>query len=139
MIVNYFPSPKQVVVYQQSQQAAPQHQGVVQQSHYTSREWDRAKARGLTITEYRRRVEIVFAQLKGEFISAGDTVYPVQTKAFKQYGKCSIRNVCRHYDDYGDVEWNDPPFLLQIVSLDHPQETINCSVGYVQKREPITI
>lgn len=128
MISNYYPSNRTspFTVYQPSQVT----------SNYSPTEMARAKARNLDVIEYRRRVALVANEIRDVFLAVGDTVYPVQSGPAKKYGKCVIHGIVKHYDDYGDVEWNEPPFLLNVVSLDKPNETINCSVGYVTKREP---
>lgn len=128
MISNYYPATK---VYQQASNAVT----AGQVSYFNGAELARAKARNLDVVEYRKRVAIVANELRGCHYNIGDTVFPVQAGAAKKYGKCIITGLIKHYDDYGDVDWNDPPFLVYAKSLENPEETLSCSVGYLVKKE----
>jgi len=103
---------------------------------YTSYEADRAAKRGLSTEEYRARVTKVFGEVRGLFLSIGDTVWPTRLPDLKKHGKCIVVGVCRHYDDYGEADWNDPPYLLSVQPLKDRSHTIQCSVGWVTKQAP---
>lgn len=134
MISNYYPAPVSDIpssgVYQQ-----PTNVAAGQVSYFPTAELARAKARNLDVIEYRRRVALVANELRDCHYQLGDTVFPAQAGPAKKYGKCIIKGIIKHYDDYGDIEWNEPPFLVYAQSLEHKDETISCSVGYLTKKE----
>jgi hypothetical protein len=100
--------------------------------------FEEAKAARMKCTpeEYRHRVTIVSHE-QGKFTHQnGDTIYPAKYDEYLKYGKMIIVGVCRHYQDYGTVEWNDPPFIVAVSPLNDRQQVVNCSIGWVQKTEP---
>lgn len=98
---------------------------------------EKANKLGLEVAEYWDRcnkVKKAFAdyQLKG--LHTGDKVYPHTWDLWVEHGQCEIIGVCWDYDLYGDVEWHDPPFIMQI--RNSSGKIINCTVGYVQRNCP---
>ena len=100
------------------------------------KEAERAAKRGLSIEEYRARVVLVMQAQNGCSFQVGDTVWPIQSRESKKMGQCIITGFCRHYDDYGEVDWNDPPFLLSVQSLADKSKSVQCSIGWVTKTRP---
>ena len=97
----------------------------------------RAEKMGLTVEVYRHRVtEVSRAQSACPF-QVGDTVWPAAEKDIDLYGMCQIVGVCRHYNDYGSVDWNDPPLILSIQSLKDRNEILNTTANWVIKHRPI--
>lgn len=128
MIETYYPNPnskKQVYT-------AP----VVTHPVFTPEEYRKAVARKIAPSTYRDRCAAVETALKNTWHTVGDVGYPYSYEEFQKMGKIQVVGVCRHYDNYGDVEWNDPPFLLQVRSMDRPEEITNCTPGFIVKQEP---
>lgn len=103
---------------------------------YTPEEYRKAAARKIPPSVYKERCQVVEDALKDCWHTVGDTGYPYSYAEYKKMGKIQIVGVCRHYDNYGDVDWNNPPFLLQVRSLDRPEEITNCTPGFIVKQEP---
>ena len=97
----------------------------------------RAEKMGLEVEVYRHRVtEVSRAQTDCKF-SVGDTVWPVNEADVIQYGMCQVIGVCRHYNDYGTVDWHEPPFILSIQSMRDRTEMLNTTANWVQKVKPV--
>ena len=90
---------------------------------------------GITVSEYLRRRGIVQREANACKFQHGDTVYPVMAKDFKKYGKCLVVGVVRDIDDYGEVEWHEPPFILSVRPMG-TANVINCTANWVQRTEP---
>jgi hypothetical protein len=89
---------------------------------------------GLSVEVYQQRCrEVVQASNECSFM-IGDTGYPVLAKD-KKYGKCMVVGICRHYDNYGTVDWNDPPFILSVSPLNDKASVIQCTGGWLVKKE----
>ena len=135
MIIEYYASKKNIL--QLSAPVPKYWPGSVHQPGYSpTTETERAQKRGLTVEEYRARVVIVAQAQRECKFQVGDTVWPYTAKEAKKMGKCVVTGVCRHYDDYGTVDWNDPPFLLAVQSLSDRSKTIQCSIDWVVKQAP---
>ena len=92
----------------------------------------RAAARGITVEEFRERVIIVAKTAGSCLLYKNQKVVPIDPKIRAEHGICTVVNVCRSYDMYGEVEWHNPPFIVMIQSgLKHGQ-VINCTPGYVE-------
>jgi len=99
-------------------------------------ETSKAERLGLSIEVYRERCAIVArAQSECKF-SVGDTVWPVNQADVEQYGQCLVVGVCRHYNDYGTVDWHEPPFILSIQRRDDRSVMLNTTGNWVQKTKP---
>jgi hypothetical protein len=99
----------------------------------------RAEKMGLTVEVYRHRVtEVSRAQSACPF-QVGDTVWPAAEKDIDTYGMCQVIGVCRHYNDYGTVDWNDPPFILSVQSMKDRTEMLNTTANWVIKHRPVFI
>ena len=92
---------------------------------------------GITIQEYRARVLAVATESNNCPYQTGDTVYPSIEKELKKYGKCMIVGIVRHYDQYGTLDWNNPPFILSVSPLKDRNTVVNCTVGWVTKHERV--
>lgn len=89
---------------------------------------------GISVEVYQQRCrEVVQASNECVFM-VGDTGYPALAKD-KKYGKCMVVGVCRHYDNYGTVDWNDPPFILSVSPLNDKSSVIQCTGGWLVKKE----
>jgi len=98
-------------------------------------QWHAEKA-GLSIEEYRSRVKIVamaYAQCKWK---QGDSGYPYSEEAMEEHGQCRVVGVVAHYNQYGNVEWNNPPYILSVRPAKAPNTTVNCTAGWLQAHEP---
>lgn len=133
MIEQYFPAPAPVhkkywpgTVFHNPTPVLPELTG----------EAKRAAARGLSTEEYRARVALVMADQTSVNFQIGDTVWPIYPKDVKRYGACIITAFCRHYDDYGEADWNDPPFLLSVSPLSDRTISVQCSVTWVTRTRP---
>lgn len=96
-------------------------------------ETERAHARNLTVEEYRHRVACVAKEVAKLTYMYGDTVVPVNPEDEKTLGKCLVVHIARHYDDYGDVEWNEPPYIVSLMPLKDRSLRQCCSAGWVKK------
>lgn len=130
---NYFPPalPSPPPTRTQQQQA-----GNAAYVHQT--DFQKAQKLGITVHEYHKRVGIIERELLTLTANVGDTVFPSTWEDYQKHGKLLVRAVCRHYDDYGDVEWNERiPFVVQVSPMDKPNETINCTVAWISKHAPV--
>jgi len=130
MITEYYSNP-----------SVKKHTPTVSHMHpvYTPDEYRKAAARKISPSVYRERCKAVEEAMKDCWHTVGDTGYPYSYAEFKKMGKIQIVGVCRHYDNYGDLDWNNPPFLLQVRSLERPEEITNCTPGFIVKTEPLPI
>jgi hypothetical protein len=102
-------------------------------------ETTRAEKMGLTVEVYRHRVtEVSRAQSDCKF-QVGDTVWPADAKDLATYGLCQVIGVCRHYNDYGTVDWNEPPLILSIQSVRDRTEILNTTTNWVVKCKPVIL
>lgn len=96
----------------------------------------RAEKMGLEVPVYRHRVtEVSRAQTECRF-QVGDVLFPVAEADYIQYGPCQVVGVCRHYNDYGTVDWHEPPFILSVRSVADRNEILNCTANWVQRGKP---
>ena len=106
---------------------------------YTPFETTRAEKMGLTVEVYRHRVtEVSRAQSQCKF-QVGDTVWPASEADVQKYGLCQVIGVCRHYNDYGTVDWNEPPFILSVQSVADRTEILNATANWVVKCKPVIV
>ena len=109
----------------------PRPVAVYQHPSYAGAEEAKAKARGITVEEYRARVIQVRKAANECKWQVGMVGIPYYKKDQKTYGQCRILSVCRHYDDYGTVAWNEGvPFIMQVMSLT-TQQAFACSGGWL--------
>lgn len=137
MIEQYFPSKRKVVTYTNRYQN--NYTPVVSTGATAPSAFEEARAakQGLTVEVYRHRVTEVSRAQAGCQFQIGDTVYPVEQKDLDEYGPCLITGVCRHYHDYGTVDWHEPPFILSIRSKNDAGTILNTTAGWAMKRKPI--
>ena len=139
MIVQHFAAPKK-------EEHKPVVYGVPWNNKHTPRlpqqqhpdiafESERAKKAGLSIEEYRRRCSAVRNASNACSFQTGDTVFPVKEEDYLKYGQCQITSIVRHFDDYGDIEWNEAPLIVSLKSRKLPEETLVTSVGWIRKRQ----
>jgi len=96
----------------------------------------RAAKMGLDIDTYLHRCgEVMRAQSDCRF-TVGDTVWPVNEADMQQYGQCQVVGICRHYNDYGTVDWHEPPYILSIQSIKDRSEMLNTTANWVQRNKP---
>jgi len=127
MISEYYANPKAAKTFPSPSAFNP---------FFTPQEYRQAAKFKIAPAEYKRRCAIVEKAVKDTWHCVGDTGYPHSMAEFKKLGKVLIVGVCQHYDNYGDVDWNEPPYILQVKSLEHPNEYTNCTAGWVVKEEP---
>lgn len=139
MIEQFFPSKRKVVTYQnryQNNYVPVVHSGM-NVGAPSAFETARAEKMGLTVEVYRHRVTEVSRAQAGCPFQIGDTVFPVEQKDLDEYGACLITGICRHYNDYGTVDWHEPPFILSIRSKNDTGTILNTTAGWAMKRKPI--
>ena len=66
-------------------------------------------------------------------------MWPASESDMLQYGLCQVTGVCRHYNDYGTVDWHEPPFILSVQSVADRSEMLNTTANWVVKAKPIII
>ena len=133
MIEQHYPSKRAKTVYQHSHNYS---------SHNASVFGDAAKARdrGITIEEYRDRVRICAQAISKNKWRVGDAGHPYTPAAAKEHGKCVVVSLVTHYDQYGTVEWNDPPFLMSVMHENgDTNSTIQCTVGWLVDENPLIV
>lgn len=67
----------------------------------------------------------------------GDTVVPTRPVDKERHGDLVVVDVVRSYALYGQVEWNDPPFIVMLQKVGDTKEIVNCTVGWAQKKEEV--
>ena len=102
-------------------------------------ETSRAEKMGLTVEVYRHRVTEVSRAQSQCYFQVGDTVWPAGEADIQKYGLCQVIGVCRHYNDYGTVDWNEPPFILSVQSVADRSEILNATVNWVVKCKPVIV
>lgn len=128
MITEYFKNPKPVQRY------VTYHN--TNQTYYTPQETAMALKMGISPHTYRKRCKLVTEEWLKCKVKVGDKVFPYSATLCDQHGEMIVQAICKSYDDYGDVGWNDPPFILQVASVDKPNESISCTAGFVQHDDP---
>lgn len=68
----------------------------------------------------------------------GDVGWPFNKKETQKYGQLRVIAVCSDYKHYGNVQWNDPPYILVVQPLKDTKITFNCTANYMVKDEPTT-
>jgi hypothetical protein len=126
MIKQFFPSKKPIVKPVVVYSPPP---GRI--SHLT--EEQRAAKRGLSIEIYRHRVVAVAKAQALLQLFVTDQGFPVTPEDYEEYGQCIVVGICRHYDDYGTVAWNDPPFILSVSPIKDRQKIIQCTANWLVK------
>jgi hypothetical protein len=131
MISIFYPSKRVVVV------TPPYINSPKKWSAGSSTEEQRAAAKGLSTIEYRERVVAVSKAQGSCFWYNNQILWPSQVKDAEEHGEVIIRGVCRHYDEYGEIEWHDPPFILAVSPVKNPEVVINCTANWVAKICPL--
>lgn len=139
MIEQYFAS-KRVIVKPIHTPPHGKHYAITHSSGApTAFETSRAEKMGLTVEVYRHRVtEVSRAQSQCKF-QVGDTVWPAADEDVQKYGLCQVIGVCRHYNDYGTVDWHEPPFILSVQSVADRTEILNATANWVVKCKPTIV
>lgn len=106
-------------------------------AYYTALEKEKAEKLKLTVDDYRLRKAAVKAAAESCPFQVGDTVYPYLESLFETHGKLRVDRICRDFDDYGTIAWNNPPFILVLARLDNPNERLNTTVGWCVKRHDL--
>lgn len=134
LIIQHFPAPRKQ--YFPPVVAAPIPPS---QISYPSVEYEkhRAEKRGLTLEEYRRRIDLVRIAQSSSFVQHGDVVYPKKYADYEKFGACQVTGVCRHFDDYGDVEWRDNPLIVSLRSRKDASLYMVTDIHWYQKQAPI--
>lgn len=138
MIKNYYPSKAKLEAFVIKQ--IPYNKVIGSPTDHvipTEREISRALVLGLTVQEYRGRCKLVADANMMHSYALGDTVYSSIPKEREKYGPMIVVGICRHYDQYGSIDWNDPPYILCVSPLKDRSTTVNCTVGWVTKKEEV--
>jgi len=93
---------------------------------------------GLTIDEYRKRVVAVSMAFRDCTWVVGDVAFPYSMESMEEHGQCRIIGVCPHYDQYGTVEWHEPPFILMVRPV-VGNKTFSCTANFLTKENPLII
>lgn len=103
---------------------------------YSPHEYRQAAKFKIPPSDYRARAQIVKEAFDTCKFKAGDVGYPYSVKEYEKMGQVRVLAVCDSYDNYGSIEWNDPPFILAVASLDSPNGVTNCSANWVVSEAP---
>jgi hypothetical protein len=137
MIEQYFPSKRKTVEPYKYQNRYQHPLSLPNNTAYSAFEEARALKMGVTKEVYRHRVtEVSRAQSACPF-QIGDTVYPALAADVELYGACLVTGICRHYHDYGTVDWHEPPFILSIQSIGDRSSVLNTTTNWVVKKKNI--
>lgn len=145
LIYQYFDNPKPYTPYYNNytqpsgkgpwlENSAPSSGNMV-----TTMERTRAERRNLTVEEYRKRVDIVNKEAAKCHFKLSDVVVPANPKDEAKYGKMFITGITRHFDDYGTVDWTDPPMILAVRSLKDSTINMTCAVNWLKPAREATI
>lgn len=131
MITQFYPSkkPKLTVVTPATYQRSGGYHG-------NMTEEQRAAKRGLSTEEYRHRVVAVAKAQAGLQLFVTDRGFPAKADDLEEHGECIVVGICRHYDDYGTVQWHEPPFILSVSPLKDRSKIIQCTTGWLIKAKP---
>lgn len=131
MIEQTFASKRAVTVYQPPAKTTG--------PWFSPKELAQATSRGISAAEYVRRNDII-KQLYMECPYDEDQiVYPADYKDFLKYGPVTIIGVCDDYSKFSyDTKWssNDNPMIVTFVPTKSPDQTMFCTVNYLQLTEP---
>lgn len=128
LIAEFYPNPKAKPPHQYNPPASI---GII------PTEFERASKRNLTVEEYRSRVAIVNrANLLCGF-KVGDEVVPKNENDEAKYGRFIITGIVKHFDDYGDVDWTDPPMILQLEPVNKTIDAMTASIPWVKPYRPV--
>jgi len=94
---------------------------------------DKAKKLGLTTEVYQQRMKAVAVASAACLFYIGQKVMPVKKEDREEHGVMTVSCVCRSYDQYGDVEWHDPPFILQLESGLQRGKFVNCTANWAER------
>lgn len=127
MIAEYYQNPNPVV----------RHVVAYSGPIYSDYEKKKAEERKITPWQWRDRCDKVRKAYAACKHKVGDVVYPHNEKLLKQYGQMLVQAVCMNYDNYGDTDWNDPPYILQVAPVEDLQTSVSCTADFVQKENPV--
>jgi hypothetical protein len=99
--------------------------------HTSLTEEQRAARKGLSIEEYRSRVVAVAKAQAFTTLKVGDRGMPIKEKDALNIGECVVVGICRHFEDYGTVQWHEPPFILSVSPVNNRSKTINCTANWL--------
>ena len=124
MIVQFFPSEKRKA-YKPPVTSTHQHYGTQKSAA------EKAEALNITVAEYWKRKNMVIDEVKKLKYRVGDKVVPVLKKDADKHGEMEVSGICFDYDHYGEVDWNDPPYIISVHKAQGGY-TINCTIGWVK-------
>jgi len=92
--------------------------------------YHKAKKLGITLAEYNRRVGIVKVASEDCPWKVGDLAYPYDKPSYEEHGSLRVIGIVSHYDNYGDVEWNEHPYILAVRPEKAPNSVVTCTYGW---------
>ena len=100
---------------------------------YTEHEIKRSRELGISVHEYRSRVNRVYHLHKDYPRTVGQLVRPANAEDFEEHGYMRVRAKAETYDAFaaGKSEWSECPFLIAVYPLNNTNTTIMCSVNWV--------
>ena len=104
---------------------------------HTSRELAQALKLGISVEVYQHRCRKVSEASNLCKLQLGDTVWPVKPSDLTQYGQMLVVGICRHYDQYGTVDWNDNPFILTLACCRDRSVTATTTYNWADKKEAV--
>jgi hypothetical protein len=140
LIAEFFenPNPPPTTSYYQYPTYTPPALPTPSSNAFIEAEKTRAEKRNLTVSEYRRRVNLVNLEAARCFLKVGDVVSPADPKNEEKYGKFIVTGIVRHFDDYGTVDWTEPPMILAISQVSNRQNNMTCAPGWLRRQsDPI--
>ena len=124
MIEQYYPSKRKVTP-------------IFKQPEYNKTDSHKAWIRGLSVDVYRERVTAVAKAFLASKWKVGDEAYPFSIDAAIEHGKCRVMSIVQHFDQYGTVAWNDPPFILTVMPLEGADaDVVTCTSGWLVEKDP---
>jgi len=106
-------------------------------STHNAFEQAQARKRGITVSEYRRRDDIVRKLHLECAVKVGDTVFPEDKKDYEEYGPMIVTNIASSYRDMED-KWpvSNNPLIVVLRQLDKEKKVMFATINWFVKKNP---
>lgn len=104
---------------------------------YQSDAAKKAEKLNITVAEYWRRKRLVTEAVQQIKVKLFEECYPSIYSEYQRYGKIKVTGIVTDYDAYGDVQWNENPYILCVCPIGEPNTVIPCTANYASSEEPI--
>ena len=117
---------------------APKGQSWYSSSSPTAFEVAQSIKKHISVTEFKRRNEIVMKAFKECTYHKHDVVFPHNLEAYDRHGMCRVLGICSNYGEMEEKEWptSDCPFIVHVSPFKPDGMVFNDTVGYFKKERP---